>query len=58
MFSRQVLRSARAAAPQRAITLRAAPVRSFAAAANEGQPPVTVFGVDGTYASALVRARP
>ncbi|KAM5363565.1 hypothetical protein ACJZ2D_011949 [Fusarium nematophilum] len=35
MFSRQVLRSVRAAAPQRAIALRAtAPVRSFAAAAT------------------------
>ena len=54
MFSRQALRSVRAAAPQRALALRTASVRSFAAAA-EVQPPVAVFGVDGTYATALVR---
>lgn len=58
MFSRQVLRSVRAAAPQRALALRAAPVRSFAAAAapTEVKAPVAVFGVDGTYATALVIA--
>jgi F-type H+-transporting ATPase subunit O len=57
MFSRQVLRSVRAAAPQRAFALRAAPVRSFAAAASaEVKPPVAVFGVDGTYATALYTA--
>jgi hypothetical protein len=56
MLSRQVLRAARAAAPQRAVTLRALPVRSFAAAAStDSQPPISVFGLDGTYASALVR---
>ncbi|KAM5525518.1 ATP synthase subunit 5 [Fusarium oxysporum f. sp. phaseoli] len=55
MFSRQVLRAARVAAPQRALALRAAPVRSFAAAAStEVKPPISVFGVDGTYATALV----
>ncbi len=54
MFSRQVLRSARVAAPRRLV---AAPVRTFAAAAaNEVKPPVQVFGVDGTYATALVRS--
>ncbi|OAA43760.1 ATP synthase subunit 5 [Metarhizium rileyi] len=57
MFSRQVVRAARAAAPQRATTLRAVPVRSFAAAATtDGQPPIAVFGLDGTYASALYTA--
>ncbi|KAH8735117.1 ATP synthase delta subunit-domain-containing protein [Ilyonectria robusta] len=58
MFSRQVLRSVRAAAPQRALALRAAPVRSFAAAAapTEVKAPVAVFGVDGTYATALYTA--
>lgn len=56
MFSRQVFRTVRAAAPQRALAVRATPVRTFAAAAaNESQPPIAVFGVDGTYASALVR---
>ncbi|UPK98734.1 hypothetical protein LCI18_009669 [Fusarium solani-melongenae] len=58
MFSRQVLRTVRAAAPQRAAALRVAvPVRSFAAAAtSEVKPPVSVFGVDGTYATALYTA--
>ncbi|KAK2600152.1 ATP synthase F0 subcomplex subunit OSCP atp5 [Conoideocrella luteorostrata] len=57
MFSRQVFRTVRAAAPQRAVTLRATPVRSFAAAAtSDGQPPIAVFGLDGTYASALYTA--
>jgi F-type H+-transporting ATPase subunit O len=59
MFSRQVLRSVRAAAPQRAFALRAAPVRSFAAAASASadvKAPVAVFGVDGTYATALYTA--
>lgn len=57
MFSRQaLLRSARAAAPQRAFLGQ---TRAFAAAApasNERvQPPVALFGIDGTYATALVR---
>ena len=52
MFSRQAIRSVRAVAPQRALAFRA-PIRSYAAAA-ESQPPIAVFGVDGTYASALV----
>lgn len=55
MLSRQVLlRSARAAAPSRAI---ASQVRFYAApAANENvKPPVALFGLDGTYATALVR---
>ncbi|KAF4970920.1 hypothetical protein FSARC_2116 [Fusarium sarcochroum] len=59
MFSRQVIRAARVAAPQRAIALRAAPVRSFAAAASaspEVKAPISVFGVDGTYATALYTA--
>ncbi|KAH7321092.1 ATP synthase subunit 5 [Stachybotrys elegans] len=56
MFSRQVLRAARVAAPQRAFA--ATPVRTYAAAAaaNEVQTPVAVFGLDGTYASALYTA--
>ncbi|KAG5953498.1 ATP synthase F0 subcomplex subunit OSCP atp5 [Claviceps sorghi] len=57
MFSRQVFRTVRAAAPRRAVTLRATPMRSFAAAASaDSQPPITVFGLDGTYASALYTA--
>ncbi|EHA50523.1 ATP synthase F0 subcomplex subunit OSCP atp5 [Pyricularia oryzae] len=59
MLSRQViLRASRAAAPQRAI---ASQVRFYAAApaaaANENvKPPVTLFGIDGTYATALYTA--
>lgn len=57
MLSRQaLLRSARAAAPSRAIASQA---RFYAApAATEAvKPPVALFGVDGTYATALVRHR-
>ncbi|CCG80602.1 ATP synthase subunit 5,mitochondrial [Taphrina deformans PYCC 5710] len=31
-------------------------VRTYAAAANDGQPPIQLFGIDGTYASALYSA--
>ncbi|KUI62379.1 ATP synthase subunit 5, mitochondrial [Cytospora mali] len=56
MLSRQaLLRSARAAAPSRAF---ASQVRFYAApAANETvKPPVALFGLDGTYATALYTA--
>ncbi|PNY28515.1 ATP synthase subunit 5, mitochondrial [Tolypocladium capitatum] len=58
MLSRHAFRTVRAAAPQRAVVLRAAPVRTFAAAASGSdiQPPITVFGLDGTYATALYTA--
>ncbi|KAG4217009.1 hypothetical protein PC116_g34510 [Phytophthora cactorum] len=58
MFARQAIRSVRAAAPQR--TLARAPVRSYAAAAatQDVKPPVAVYGLDGTYATALVRQPP
>ncbi|KAM3528150.1 hypothetical protein NHJ13051_002576 [Beauveria bassiana] len=62
MFSRQVLRAARVAAPRRLVAaprrlVAASPVRTFAAAAaNDVKPPVQVFGVDGTYATALYTA--
>lgn len=56
MLSRQVLRSVRAAAPQRAFAVRTTPVRNYAAAAAaDVQVPKAVYGVDGTYATALVR---
>ncbi|KAH7040741.1 ATP synthase delta subunit-domain-containing protein [Microdochium trichocladiopsis] len=57
MLSRQAFRSIRAAAPKRAIAPRA-PVRSYAAAAaaQDVKPPIAVFGLDGTYASALYTA--
>ncbi|KAI5863445.1 putative oligomycin sensitivity conferring protein [Durotheca rogersii] len=54
MLSRQALRSIRAAAPQR--VLARAPIRSYAAAAQDVKPPVAVFGLDGTYATALYTA--
>ncbi|KKF97346.1 ATP synthase subunit 5, mitochondrial [Ceratocystis fimbriata CBS 114723] len=51
MLSRQALRVARVAAPARA------QVRTYAAAAvADSKPPVAVFGLDGTYASALYTA--
>ncbi|KAL1884368.1 hypothetical protein VTK73DRAFT_62 [Phialemonium thermophilum] len=56
MFSRQVfLRSLRAAAPRRAVFSQ---TRSFAAAASsqEVKPPVALYGLDGTYATALYTA--
>ncbi|KAI6092821.1 putative oligomycin sensitivity conferring protein [Hypoxylon rubiginosum] len=56
MLSRQAIRSIRAAAPKR--TLARTPVRSFAAAApaQDVKPPVAVYGLDGTYATALYTA--
>ncbi|KAI0101853.1 ATP synthase delta subunit-domain-containing protein [Nemania sp. FL0031] len=55
MLSRQALRSLRAAAPQR--TLSRSAVRSYAAAApQEVKPPIAVYGLDGTYATALYTA--
>ena len=58
MFSRQaLLRSARTVAPQRAFLGQ---TRAFAApaASQRVQAPVALFGLDGTYATALVRALP
>ena len=62
MLSRQaLLRSMRTATPQRAVLSQS---RSFAAAApaaasNENiKPPIALFGLDGTYATALVRLIP
>ncbi|KAK7978296.1 hypothetical protein PG996_004341 [Apiospora saccharicola] len=55
MFSRQAFRAVRASAPQR--TLARIPARSYAAAAaQEVRPPIAVYGLDGTYASALYTA--
>ncbi|KAK4101027.1 OSCP-domain-containing protein [Parathielavia hyrcaniae] len=53
MFSRQaLLRSVRTAAPQRALLGQ---IRTFAAPAptEKVKPPVALFGLDGTYATAL-----
>lgn len=55
MLSRQAFRAVRAAAPQR--TIARTPVRTYAAAAAQDvKPPIAVFGLDGTYASALYTA--
>ncbi|KAI1438638.1 ATP synthase delta subunit-domain-containing protein [Xylaria sp. CBS 124048] len=54
MLSRQAVRSLRAAAPQR--TLARSSVRTYAAAPQDIKAPVAVFGIDGTYATALYTA--
>jgi hypothetical protein len=53
MLSRQVLRSMRSAAPR-----VSQPTRAFASATDSVKPPVAVYGLDGTYATALVRLSP
>lgn len=56
MFSRQaLLRSARTAAPQRAFLGQVRTFAAPAASSDKVQPPVALFGLDGTYATALVR---
>ncbi|KAI1817134.1 OSCP-domain-containing protein [Poronia punctata] len=55
MLSRQAFRSLRAAAPRR--TLAQPLMRTYAAAATQDvKPPVAVYGLDGTYATALYTA--
>ncbi|TPX13183.1 uncharacterized protein E0L32_006383 [Thyridium curvatum] len=57
MLSRQVLRAARSAAPQRAIASQARFYAAPASGANENvKAPVALFGLDGTYATALYTA--
>merc|ERR1711879_119492 len=46
----------RAGAPRAPIAARYVATRSYAAAASSTKPPVALFGVDGTYASALYTA--
>lgn len=57
--SRALSTALRAGAPRTPIA-RAAWTRSYAAAAapSSTKPPVALFGIDGTYASALVRFPP
>lgn len=60
MYTSRALSTAlRAGAPRAPIAVRVAATRSYAAAAAPSsastKPPVALFGVDGTYASALVR---
>ncbi|KAI0485448.1 ATP synthase delta subunit-domain-containing protein [Xylaria cf. heliscus] len=54
MLSRQALRSLRAAAPQR--TFAQSSVRCYAAATQDVKAPISVYGLDGTYATALYTA--
>ncbi|KAF2647832.1 OSCP-domain-containing protein [Lophiostoma macrostomum CBS 122681] len=61
MFANRALSTAlRAGAPRAPIATRVAATRSYAAAASPSsantKPPVALFGVDGTYASALYTA--
>ncbi|KAL0940740.1 ATP synthase subunit 5 [Colletotrichum truncatum] len=60
MFSRSAIRTIRAAAPASRLVAasRAPAVRTYAAAAatENVKPPVAVFGLDGTYATALYTA--
>jgi len=59
LSSRAILRAARATAPQRSAVPRAianSQIRSYAGpAAADSKPPIALYGLDGTYASALVR---
>jgi len=61
MFSsRAILRATRASAPRTFAAPRviaSSQIRSYAAAptAPDSKPPVALYGLDGTYASALVR---
>jgi hypothetical protein len=59
LSSRAILRATRAAAPQRIAATRAiasSQVRSYATpAAVDSKPPKALYGLDGTYATALVR---
>lgn len=57
MLSRQALRTFRAAAPV-ARPLAARRTYAAAAASENVTPPLAVFGIDGTYATALVRLSP
>lgn len=56
MLSRQaLLRAARTAAPQRVCIAQARTYATPATSNANVKPPVAVFGLDGTYATALVR---
>ncbi|EFW98956.1 ATP synthase oligomycin sensitivity conferral [Grosmannia clavigera kw1407] len=58
MLSRQAMLAARtaSAAPRMLTAATPAAVRTFAAAAPDSKPPIALFGLDGTYASALYTA--
>jgi hypothetical protein len=54
MFSRQASRTVRAATLHPAASLRAGPMRNFTGAANDNRPLVYLYGLNRTYAIALV----
>lgn len=58
LSGRAILSAARAAAPQRAIASRvvaSSQARSYATpSTSDSRPPVALYGLDGTYATALV----
>ncbi|KAL9572141.1 hypothetical protein ACKAV7_003719 [Fusarium commune] len=56
MFSRQVFCTVRAATLHPTPSLRAGPARNFTSAANDSRPPAFLYGLDGTYATALYTA--
>ncbi|KAH7471828.1 hypothetical protein BFJ68_g16867 [Fusarium oxysporum] len=56
MFSRQASRTVRAATLHPAASLRAGPARNFTGTTNDSRPPVYLYGLDGTYATALYTA--
>ena len=53
LASRFAVRTARTMAP-RVSMVNAAARRTYAAPATDSKPPIELYGVDGTYASALV----
>lgn len=57
MMSSRVVRPALAAAVRRTAPAPQTAIRTYAAAAaaDNTKPPVALFGLDGTYANALVR---
>lgn len=54
MSSRAILRASRVAAPRTIPRAVVSQSRSYAVPAADAKPPVSLYGVDGTYASALV----
>jgi hypothetical protein len=53
MLPRSAFRAVRASAPRQAIARTV--VRGYAASTQDVKPPIAVYGLDGTYATALVR---
>jgi len=58
LSSRAILRATRAAAPQRSAVsnIAASQIRGYATPAVDAKPPIALYGLDGTYASALYTA--